>query len=152
MNVNDLKRGRFLTQKDVQKPVLVTITGYREFNVALEGAEEDLRWTLSFREFEKPLVLNSTNGQIIAAIMGSDEAEDWIGKKIVLYIEPSVSYGGRVTGGIRVRAVRNQPASPQKAPEANPEPQTLGTPNPEYKEGAAPEDDIDPETGRKIPF
>lgn len=108
MNIRDLKQSRFLTQKDIERPVLVTIAGCRAVNVAMEGAEPDERWTLSFREFEKPMVLNSTNGQIIAAITGSGESDDWIGKKIVLYVDPNVSFGGKLVGGIRCRAPKGQ--------------------------------------------
>jgi len=107
-NVNDLKQSKFLTQKDVTPDVLVTIDSFEEVNVAVEGAEPQLKWTLTFKELEKPLVLNSTNGQIIAAITGSEESDDWIGKKIVLYAEPNVFFGGKMTGGIRVRAPKPQ--------------------------------------------
>ena len=116
MNIRDLKQSRFLTQKDIDRPVIVTITGCRAVNVAMEGAETDERWTLSFREFEKPMVLNSTNGQIIAAITGSDESDAWIGQKIVLYVDPNVSFGGKLTGGLRCRAPKGQ-AVPQPKPQ-----------------------------------
>ncbi len=118
-NVNDLKQSRFLTQKDIDRPVIVTIAGYSEVNVAKEGAEQDPRWTLVFRELEKPMVLNSTNGQIIQAIIGSGEFEDWIGHKIVLYVDPNVSFGGRLVGGIRCRAPKDQ-AKPAPQPITKP--------------------------------
>ena len=107
-NVNDLKRSKFLTQKDVARPILVTVAAYKEVNVAMEGAEPDEKWVLYFKEFDKPLVLNSTNGQLITAIVGSGEFEDWIGHKIVLYVDPNVSYGGQLKGGIRCRAPKGQ--------------------------------------------
>ena len=73
-------------------------------NVAKEGAEPENKFALHFDELEKPLVLNSTNGQIIAAITGSQESDGWAGKKIVLYNDPNSSFGGKLTGGIRCRA------------------------------------------------
>lgn len=109
-NVNELRQNRFLTQKDVEQPVLVTITDCKEANVAMEGAEPDYRWTLRFRELEKPLVLNFTNGQIIAAIIGSDELNNSVGHKIILYQDKNISFGGKLVGGIRCRASKNQPA------------------------------------------
>lgn len=108
-NVNDLKQSRFLTQGDVDPPVLVTIRAYKQENVALEGADPEYRWTLVFDELDKPMTLNSTNGQIIAAIVGSEEFGDWVGRKIVLYRDPNVSFGGKLVGGIRCRAQKNQP-------------------------------------------
>lgn len=110
MNINDLKQSRFLTQNDVDPPVLVTIRDCKQENVAKEGADPELRWTLVFNELDKPMTLNSTNGQIIQAITGSGESDDWIGKKIVLYRDPNVSFAGKLVGGIRCRAPRNQPA------------------------------------------
>lgn len=111
MNIHQLKQSKFLTRADVGKGSLVTIRGdvFQE-NVAKEGAPEELRWCVAFDEFEKPLVLNSTNGQLIAQITGSEDSEKWNGWKIVLYDDPSVSFGGKLVGGIRVRAPR-QPAT-----------------------------------------
>ncbi|MFA5381939.1 MAG: hypothetical protein WC356_02150 [Candidatus Micrarchaeia archaeon] len=113
MNVNDLKKSKFLTKNDVEPAILVTIESCEEVNVAKEGAEPEYRWAMHFKDMDKPLILNSTNGQIIAAITGSNEDSGWIGKKIVLYNEPTISFGGKITGGIRVRAPRNVvPAKP----------------------------------------
>ena len=103
-NVNDLKKSNFLTQRDVEHPILVVIESFEEVNVARDGAEPDMRWTVNFRGMDKPLVLNSTNGQIIAAITGSEDSDDWIGKQIIVYQEPNIFFGGRRVGGIRVRA------------------------------------------------
>lgn len=108
-NINELKKSRFLKQHDVEKPVLVTIKSCEEVNVALEGDEPDMRWALFFRELDKPMTLNSTNAQIIASITGSEETENWPGKIIVLYRDPNISFGGKLVGGIRVRAPKNQP-------------------------------------------
>ena len=66
----------------------------------------ELRYCLQFEEVEKPMVLNSTNGQIIAAITGSEESIHWAGHKLVLFDDPTVSFGGKLVGGIRVRAPR----------------------------------------------
>jgi hypothetical protein len=50
------------------------------------------------------MVLNSTNAQVIAIVCQSEETEAWVGKKIVLYSDPSISFGGKLVGGIRARA------------------------------------------------
>ena len=121
MNVSDLKTSKFLKQSDVGVGVLVTITCLTQENVAAEGAEPQEKACLHFQELEKPLVLNSTNGQIIAQITGiSDDIEHgWIGKKIVLYADPNVSFGGKLTGGIRARAPKNQPKPTYTPPSGN---------------------------------
>lgn len=111
MNVHQLKQSKFLTRADVGKGMLVTINGdvFQE-NVAKEGAPEEMKWCISFHEAEKPMVLNSVNGQLIAQICKSEESENWNGHKIVLYDDPSVQFGGKLVGGIRVRAPRGAAA------------------------------------------
>ena len=107
MNIGDLKTSKYLKKEDVGDGTIVTISALSKQNVAMEGAEESLKFVLHFEEVDKPMVLNSTNGQLIAKITGiSEDIETgWMGKKIVLYNDPSISFGGKLTGGIRVRAM-----------------------------------------------
>lgn len=124
-SVSDLKQSKFLTRHDCGRGILVTIRGYEQTNVAKEGAGEELKYALSFNEVEKPLILNSTNGQIIASITKSDDFDGWIGKQVVLYDDPNISFAGKLTGGIRVRAPRVPVAAPaptQPAPAPAPKP------------------------------
>ena len=102
-SVNDLKDSRFLTKGDVEPPVLATIKSYEETNVALESQAPELKWVLWFEELPKPLVLNTTNGQLIQAITGSGDFDDWAGAKVVLYNDKTVMFAGKLTGGIRIR-------------------------------------------------
>ena len=106
MNLSDLKQSKFLKKEDVANPVLVTISRIAQENVASEGQEPDAKCVVYFQELDKPMVLNSTNGQIIARIAGVDTniERSWIGTRIVLFNDPNVSYGGKLVGGIRVRA------------------------------------------------
>lgn len=123
-NISVLKSSKFLTKEDVTPPVLGTIESVHQMNVAKEGAPEELKWVVVFEESEKPMVLNSTNGQLIAQITGSDETDNWPGHKVVLYNDPAVSFGGKITGGIRVRAPKGQgkPAQPQGERKPDPAP------------------------------
>jgi hypothetical protein len=108
MDLKDLRSSKFLKQSDVGAGVLVTINKIGHQNVAMEGAEPDEKAVVYFTELDKPLVLNSTNGQIIAKISGHDTdiEKNWIGLRVVLYTDPNVSFGGKIVGGIRVRAPR----------------------------------------------
>jgi hypothetical protein len=118
MNVNELKSSKFLKRTDVGDGMLVTIASVAQENVAKEGAPEELKWCMHFEEVDKPMVLNSTNGAIIAKYTGSDDSDGWIGKKIVLYDDPNVSFGGKLVGGIRVRAPRIPKVAPQAQAQA----------------------------------
>ncbi len=100
---SEMRESKFLKQSDIGKGVLWTVHGVERVNVAKEGAEPEFKWAMNFSESDKPLVLNSTNIQLCERIFGSDDTDHWNGKKLVLYTDPTVSYGGKVVGGIRVR-------------------------------------------------
>ena len=117
MNINDLTESKFLKKDDCDPAVLVTINGVKQFDVSKDTEPQQLKWCLLFAEDLKPLVLNVTNANLIAAILGSEETNDWVGNRIVLFNDPSVSYAGKITGGIRVRAPRVKTAiAPAPAP------------------------------------
>lgn len=115
---SEMRESKFLKQSDVGQGALMTVSNCRPHNVAKEGAEPENKWCLEFEETDKPLVLNSINIQMCERIFGSDDTDHWIGKKIVLYVDPNVSFGGKITGGIRVRAPKKQAAPPPPPPPA----------------------------------
>ena len=135
MHISGLKQSKFLTRADVGTGVLVTIKSVHQENVAKEGAPEEMKWCLSFTDCEKPMVLNNTNGQIVAQITKSEETDDWPGHKVVLYDDPNVSFGGKLVGGIRIRAPRGQAA---RAAAAAPKPAPVAAPEPEASEDDVP--------------
>ena len=108
--LHEMIESKFLKKEDVDPPRLFTIRGLNSQNVAKEGADPEMKWTMQLEEADKPFVLNSTNLQMIANICGSDDSDDWPGKQIVLYNDPNVSFGGKLTGGIRVRKPKNSQA------------------------------------------
>lgn len=117
--VSDLKDSKFLKKEDVDPAVRVTIAGYEQVNVAMESQAPDMKWALTFKENIKPMILNQTNGQIIASIAGSQDFDDWAGLVIVVYNDPSVMYAGKMVGGVRVRAPRGQARNVNLPPERN---------------------------------
>jgi hypothetical protein len=127
MNLSDLKTSNFLRKEDVGVGCLVTISALTQENVAQQGAEPDMKTALHFSELDKPLVLNITNGQIIARITGFDDniETNWIGTKIVLYHDPNVSYAGKLVGGIRVRAPKAGSVPDKVLPLKQPNPYPL---------------------------
>jgi len=123
---SDMRESKFLKQTDVGGGMLMTVSGCEQHNVAMQGAEPEMKWCLTFKESDKPLVLNSTNIQLCERVFGSDDTDQWIGHKIVLYTDPNVSYAGKVVGGIRVRAPKAKPgrARATTPPPPPPEPVT----------------------------
>jgi hypothetical protein len=103
MHIDELKTSRFLKKEDCEEPLTVTIDHVEKKDVAEMGEAPELKWCLLFRDGIKPMVLNSTNGQLIARALGSKNSEDWVGKQIELFCDPNVIFGGALVGGIRVR-------------------------------------------------
>jgi hypothetical protein len=113
---SEMRESKFLKQADVSAPVLWTVAGIEKHNVAKEGAEPEHKWCMAFEESDKPLVLNRTNIQLCERVFGSDDTDHWTGKKIVLYVDPNVSYAGELVGGIRVRAPKVKPGAAPAVP------------------------------------
>jgi hypothetical protein len=145
MHVSALKQSNYLTRADVGSGILVTIKNLYQDNIAKQGQPEENKWLLEFEECDKPLILNPTNGQAIAAILKNEETDSWVGHKIVLYDDPNVSFGGRLVGGIRIRAPRGQAAKTA--------PKTAGVPTPRPRPAPAPVDPgPEPELTDEEPF
>lgn len=115
-NISEMRESKFLKKEDVGRGTLGTITGVVQMNVAMEGAGKEMKWCLQFSEIDKPLVLNSTNIQLCANICGSEDTDHWIGKRVVLYMDPNVSYQGKLIGGIRLRAPKTTTTLPPVPP------------------------------------
>lgn len=116
--IHEMLESKFLKKEDVGAGVLLKIESVVQRNVAKEGAEPEMKWCLTFSDADKPLVLNSTNIQLCQQVFGSDDTDHWIGKQIVLYTDPNVSFQGKVIGGIRVRKpkLRTPPVAAPVAP------------------------------------
>jgi len=116
--LGDFKNSKFLKKEDVGAGVLVTINRVTQENIAIEGAEPEHKIAIYFDELDKPLICHSTNAQLIAQVTGQSENVEtaWVGAKIVLYTDPNVSFQGKLTGGIRIRAPKNQTQQEQPLP------------------------------------
>ena len=113
-NINTMVSSKYLKQADVPDPVIVTVQGVKQVNLAKEDEAPEMKWCIKFHEMEKPLVLNSTNIHVAAKIFQSDNTDDWKGKEIVLYTDPNVSFGGQVVGGLRFRGQEKAPVKAAK--------------------------------------
>jgi hypothetical protein len=112
MKIHDMMPSKYLKKEDVGKGVLVTVKSLSRANVAMEGEPVEHKYLLHFNELEKPLVMNSTNIQLCAQALDSEDTDHWIGKQLVLYTDPNVSFGGKITGGVRIRAPRTTAVPP----------------------------------------
>lgn len=51
----------------------------------------------------KPFILNKTNMKQIEKLTGSRFVEDWKGKSIIVYFDPTIKFGKEIVGGLRIR-------------------------------------------------
>ncbi len=104
----DCSGSQFLKQDDVVPATgrPVTIEEFDRKLVKGNGNEPDKqKICVKFKELEKWLVLNSTNGAALSTFTDTRTPFDAIGKEIEIYVDPTVSFGGKIVGGIRFRPV-----------------------------------------------
>lgn len=106
MKASTMIESKYLKKEDAGEGLLVTIRDFKKENVGRED-DADVKWVLYFDEC-KPMVLNSTNIALIEKALGTDETDEWIGQKVVLFNDENVSFGGKLTGGVRVDVNRTK--------------------------------------------
>jgi hypothetical protein len=107
---------KYLKRSDVgEDGTVLTIRGFTmETMKGDEGEEEKI--AMHFVEDVKPMILNKTNANLLRVVTGCAKAGEAKGKQIVVYDDPTISYGGRITGGLRIKKV---PGAPKAAPKAS---------------------------------
>lgn len=108
MKASELTTSKYLKKDDCDPPIVVTVARLKKENVARDDEPREEKWIVYFEESDKGLVLNTTNINSLTEILGSDETDDWVGQKVVLWNNPHIEFGGRVVGGIRIRATRRK--------------------------------------------
>ena len=103
-NITEMYPSRFFRAADVPKRgITLVIETVTQEEVTSDGEGKQKKWALKFKDDDQLLVLNKTNASILAEAFGPD-TDSWADKAITLRTE-KVSFGGRMTDGIRVAAV-----------------------------------------------
>lgn len=94
---------KYLSKDDITAPTVGTIA--RVVNETLgQGEDQEIKPVMYFSAgIPKPMVLNNTNWMNVEAVYG-DESDNWTGKPIEVWVDPSVAFGGKRIGGLRLRA------------------------------------------------
>jgi hypothetical protein len=108
MKTSTMMPSKHLKQSDVPSPIVATIAGVEMREVGTEDNAET-KAVMDFKEDLKSLVLNVTNITTLEMLYG-DDSDQWIGKKIEIYSDPSIMYAGKRVGGLRVREPGQTPA------------------------------------------
>jgi hypothetical protein len=128
-------RDSFTHLKEENLPVISTgkylkresVTAEGEVHTVVKCAEEEInssdggsetKWILYLSDL-KPLIMNATNIRRAVAAFGTAEVNDWGGKSIEVYDDATVEFGGKIVGGVRLRAIpakRKKPTSVDEIP------------------------------------
>jgi hypothetical protein len=98
----------YLKKEDIPVPTNVQIAEIKQEQIG-QGADQELKPVLFFHGHDKGMVLNSINSQILVSLFG-DNIESMIGQQVQLWVDSTVSFGGRLVGGLRLRAPQPTPA------------------------------------------
>ncbi len=107
MNINEAFPSKYLKATDLKgRKIKVTID-----QVTTEKMGDDTKPVLYFEGKEKGMVLNRTNGMLIASYFGPETAE-WKGRQITLYATKT-SMQGQMVDALRVEIVPEVSADEQ---------------------------------------
>lgn len=101
---------KYLKKEDVgDDGVILTIKGFTQETLQGDDGDE-MKIVMHFAEGDyKPMVINRTNSQLIPIATGATVTGEAVGKQVVVYNDPTISFGGKVTGGLRIKKVQGAP-------------------------------------------
>ena len=86
-------------------PLALTITGAEQVEFAnKDSGKVEKKWALSVDEDERKVLLNKQNCMTLIDQLG-DETDDWTGYQVELFFDPSVMFGGKKVGGVRLKVL-----------------------------------------------
>jgi hypothetical protein len=110
---SEMIQSKFLRKEDFDEDRVMTIKGVKLED--MPGDDGQQKWVLYFREEAKGMALNVTTIRVLEKAFG-DDSDMWVGKKVMVYVDPNVSFGGRVVGGLRLRPPKGAQPAPKAAP------------------------------------
>jgi hypothetical protein len=95
---------------------IVTIKRINSSETVTTAEGKSQKAVVHFAEPLKPMILNVARSKSIEKVAGSPYFEDWIGVKIVLYIEHGIKAFGDVVNAVRVRPYKPRVKQEDKLP------------------------------------
>lgn len=93
----------YVKAKDVKEPITLTVTAVEAETFKDDNGAERESLVLYAKEIEQGVVMSKSALSQVVEIFGSEETEEWTGKKIVLFNDPNVTFKGKRVGGLRFR-------------------------------------------------
>jgi hypothetical protein len=144
----DLAYGsQYLSANDIgDRKIRTKIKKVRKQELRGNDDKKKTKFILFFESIDKPMVLNATNKNTLVDALGRAPAS-WIGATIGIYVDPNVTYAGKITKGLRLTVLGPTAAAPPKptpAPSPTPTPASAsvasdwpeekGDPGPEFND------------------
>lgn len=85
------------------KDLVLTIDKILSEVITGTGGKKETCPVMHFVEQVKPMIVNSTNFKMMKRLFQSPFIEDWYGKKIAIYADRNVKFGGELVEGLRIR-------------------------------------------------
>jgi hypothetical protein len=111
--LNEIYGGNYMKAEDIKDKGDVGVTIERVSIVEMDDGKK--KAVLHFKNSEKTLPLNVTNANMLEELLGSDDTDDWEGKRVCLYT-CKVDFQGKRVLAIRIKG------APQKAAARAPQP------------------------------
>src|SRR6201986_2947216 len=105
---------KFLRKEDFDEDRVMTIKGVRLED--MPGDQGEQKWVLYFKEEAKGMALNVTTIRVLEQAYG-DDTDHWVGNKVMVYVDPNVSFGGKVVGGLRLGTPKKSKPAPAPPPD-----------------------------------
>jgi len=100
---------KYLSKEDVMEPLLVQIYIMTTDEVEGDNNQIEQRAVLHFHGDVKPLIVNQTNKELLKAVTGAQTVGQLRNQQVILYNDPTIMFGRKMVGGIRVRSAQQQP-------------------------------------------
>jgi len=107
--VSEMIVSKFLRKEDFDEDRVMTIKSVKLEDMS--GDQGDQKWVLYFKEEAKGMAMNMTTIRVLEQAYG-DDTDHWIGNKVKVYVDPNVSFGGKIVGGLRLRTPKAGPKPP----------------------------------------
>lgn len=111
--VSEMIVSKFLKKDDFDDDRICTIKSVKLEDMPGDAGEQ--KWVLYFREEQKGLVMNMTTIRVLEQAFG-DDTDHWTGNRVMVYVDPSVSFAGRIVGGLRIRTPKKGVQQPTPPP------------------------------------
>lgn len=106
-------KSKYLSKDDVgEDGVDLTIRGFKREVVEGDNGDEDKTVLYFVEPGYKPMILNKTNSNRLGIATGVATAGEARGKVVNVFNDPFVEFGGKVTGGLRIRKAQGMSAPP----------------------------------------